>query len=108
METVPQRLILFLGTSRAALFGQRPDIAAAQLLRLNHFDRAGDLILFGKYEDGKQVNFEHQVGGHGSLGGEQLQPFVMARRAWGLKTEGTLGAHDLHPLLMRMREELVN
>lgn len=85
-----------------------PDIVAAQLLRLNHFERAGDLILFGKYEDGQQVNFEHQVGGHGSLGGEQLHPFVMARRVWDLRTEGTLGAHDLHPLLMRMHEELVN
>lgn len=83
-----------------------PDLVARQLDRLNLFERAGDLILFGRFEDGKQINFEHQVGGHGSLGGEQLHPFIMARRKWGLKTEFTNGAYDLHPLLMRMRKQL--
>lgn len=84
-----------------------PDFVAHQLHRLNLFDRAGDLIIAGKYEGGKQVNFEHQVGGHGSIGGEQLHPFVMAKREWGFKTERVYGAQDLHPLLMRLRKELL-
>lgn len=83
-----------------------PDIVAGQLHRLNSFERSGDLIIAGKYEDGQQVNFEHQVGGHGSIGGEQLHPFIMAKREWTFKTGTVRGAHELHPLLMQLRKEL--
>lgn len=84
-----------------------PDIVARQLHRLNLFERAGDLILFGKYENGVQINFEHQVGGHGSLGGEQLHPFILARREWGVNTQSVYSANDVHPILTRLRTELV-
>lgn len=83
-----------------------PEMVARQLHRLNLFERAGDLILVGKYEDGAQINFEHQVGGHGSLGGEQLHPFILARRDWGLNTEHVRGADDLHTILTRLRTDL--
>ncbi len=84
-----------------------PEVLARQLHRLNTFERAGDFILFGEWRDGQQINFEIQVGGHGSLGGEQLHPFVLARREWGFDTSAVSGAHELHPLLASLRDRLV-
>jgi hypothetical protein len=73
---------------------------------LNSFENSGDLVVFGAFQDGKQVNFENQAGGHGSIGGEQAHPFVLAKRAWGLDTSAVHGAHELHPILSRLRDRL--
>jgi hypothetical protein len=81
-----------------------PALLRSQLSRLNSFGTAGDLILFGAFADGRQVNFENQLGGHGAIGGEQLHPFVLARRDWGLDTSKVRGAHELHPVLCALRE----
>ena len=77
-----------------------------QLSRLNTFQNSGDLIVFGAFKNGKQVNFENQSGGHGSIGGEQLHPFVLAKREWGLDTSDVRGAFQLHPILCRLRDTL--
>ena len=79
---------------------------ARQLDRLNSFGRAGDLILFGAYDGHVQVNLENQTGGHGSIGGEQAHPFLMVKEEWGVDTSGVEGAHQLHPILMDLRERL--
>jgi hypothetical protein len=84
-----------------------PDILAYQLQRLNSFQRSGDLILFGEYSEGQQINFEDQVGGHGSVGGEQLAPFVLAKSEWNFDTRQVKGATDLYPLLKRLKDRLV-
>jgi len=48
-----------------------------ELCRFAADESCGDLILFGAY-DGKQiVCFDEQVGGHGSVGGEQTRPFLI-------------------------------
>jgi hypothetical protein len=83
-----------------------PDILYAQLNRLNSFQNAGDVVVFGAFIDGKQVNFENQAGGHASIGGEQLHPFVLAKRAWGIDTSEVTGAHQLHPILSGLRDRL--
>ena len=83
-----------------------PEILLAQLSRLNSFERSGDLVVFGAFREGKQINFENQAGGHGSIGGEQAHPFVFAKREWGLDTSGVKGAHELHPLLSGLRDRL--
>ena len=82
-------------------------ILRAQLSRLNSFRNCGDLVVFGAFQDGKQFNFEKQAGGHGSIGGEQLHPFVLAKTAWGLDTSRVNGAHELHPLLCGLRDSLL-
>jgi len=82
------------------------DILEAQLARLNSFESSGDLVLFGAFVEGKQVNFENQDGGHGSIGGEQLHPFVLAKREWGIDTSSVHGAHELHPILCALRDRL--
>jgi hypothetical protein len=83
-----------------------PDVLLAQLSRLNSFKNAGDLIMFGSSTGGRQVNFENQGGGHGSIGGEQLHPFVLAKKEWQIDTSQVRGAHELHPILRRLRDEL--
>jgi hypothetical protein len=83
-----------------------PDILLAQLSRLNSFEMSGDLVVFGAFKEGRQVNFENQAGGHGSIGGEQAHPFVLAKREWGLDTSAVLGAHELHPILSALRDSL--
>ena len=81
-----------------------PDVLGAQLRRLNGFERAGDLVVFGAYDGSKQVNFEAQVGGHGSIGGDQLHPFVLGRKEWGFDLSGVTNASDLYPLLVKLRD----
>lgn len=83
-----------------------PDILLGQLSRLNSFRHSGDVIVFGSFIDGKQVNFEDQAGGHGSIGGEQLHPFVLAKKEWELDTSSVNSAQELHPLLCRLRDRL--
>jgi hypothetical protein len=83
-------------------------ILLAQLSRLNSFESSGDLVVFGAFQDGKQTNFENQAGGHGSIGGEQAHPFVLAKRAWQLDTGEVRGAHELHPILCGLRDHLRN
>jgi Type I phosphodiesterase / nucleotide pyrophosphatase len=82
------------------------EILHAQLARLNSFANCGDIVVFGAFIDGKQVNFERQAGGHGSIGGDQLHPFVLARKELGLDLSGVTGAHRLHPVLSDLRERL--
>lgn len=85
-----------------------PDILLAQLSRLNSFQNAGDLVVFGAFIGGKQVNFEDQAGGHGSIGGLQLHPFVFAKSEWSIDTSRVRGAHELHPILSRLRDRLAS
>ncbi len=81
-----------------------PEVLAAQLRRLNSFERSGDLVVFGAYDGNKQVNFEDQVGGHGSVGGDQLHPFLLAKKEWGFDTTQVTNASDLYPMLLSLRD----
>ena len=81
-----------------------PEVLAAQLRRLNSFERSGDLVVFGAYDGNKQVNFEDQVGGHGSVGGDQLHPFLLAKKEWGFDTTRVTNASDLYPMLVSLRD----
>ena len=83
-----------------------PGVMTRQLQRLNSFERSGDIIVFGGWRDGRQVNFENQVGGHGSVGGEQLHPFLLAKREWGLDTTGVEFAEQLHQPLADLAARL--
>ena len=91
-----------------SLLAQYDDAAilARQLSRLNSFRASGELVVFGSFNGGRQVNFENQAGGHGSIGGEQLHPFVLARKDCGIDTSRVIGAHELHPILCALRDRL--
>lgn len=83
-----------------------PGVLARQLDKLNSFGRAGDLLVFGAYDGRQEVNLESQAGGHGSIGGEQGHPFVLARSDWGLDTSQVEDASQLHPMLLELRKRL--
>ena len=80
-----------------------PHILASQLRRLDGFERSGDLVVFGAYDGATQVTFEDQVGGHGSIGGDQLHPFVLAKREWGWNLSAVTNSSHLYPLLEALR-----
>jgi hypothetical protein len=80
-----------------------PEILGAQLRRLNGFERSGDLVIFGSYDGATQANFEDQVGGHGSIGGDQLHPFVLAKKEWAWDLSRVTSSSELHPLLAALR-----
>ena len=61
-------------------------------------------IVFGDYDGRLQVNFEDQVGGHGSIGGDQLHPFVLAKSDWAFDTWNVTNTSELHPLLVQVRD----
>ena len=99
---------LEIGQPEAAEFLARldePAVIAAQLRRLNSFAASGDLVVFGRYRDGVQVNFEDQAGGHGSAGGDQLHPFLLVKKEWGIDTAAVVDASGLYPILVRLRDE---
>jgi hypothetical protein len=81
-----------------------PEVLAQQLRRLNSFERSGDLVVFGAYDGKYQVNFEDQVGGHGSIGGDQLHPFVVAKKEWGFDTSRVTNTSELYPMLVALRD----
>lgn len=100
---------LRLDSREAAEWLERYDagrILARQLERLNSFERSGDLVIFGEHREGRQVNFEHQVGGHGSVGGDQVMPFMLAKGEWGLDLSGVQNSGDIHPILSDLRDRL--
>ena len=76
-----------------------PEVLIRQLRKLNSFETAGDLIVFGRWDGTEQINFETQVGGHGSIGGEQNHPFLLARSNLGLRVEGKTDASELYGVL---------
>jgi len=60
-------------------------------------------VIFGAFDGSTQVNFEDQVGGHRSIGGDQLHPFVLAKKSWGWDLSNVTNASELYPLLTALR-----
>lgn len=74
--------------------------AVLHLLRL---ENAGDLVLFGAYDPGTdlQVCFDDQVGAHGALGGRQFWPFMLSAPGMIPDTYPIRDPLDLHPVFAR-------
>jgi len=62
---------------------------------------AGDLVLFGAYDGYEIVSFDDQVGAHGSAGGDQVWPFMIAPGSLGIASERLDNARDVHRVIMR-------
>jgi hypothetical protein len=80
-------------------YGTEPVLARA-VERLVKQTNAGDLVLFGTYDGYEIVCFDDQIGAHGSAGGSQLYPFLIAPRSLGLESAVLEDARDLHGALM--------
>ena len=61
---------------------------------------AGDCVLFGAYDGADIVSFDDQVGAHGSAGGEQVYPFILAPAWLELESETLEDARDIHRAVM--------
>jgi hypothetical protein len=61
---------------------------------------AGDIVLFGAYDGYEIVSFDDQVGAHGSAGGDQVWPFLIAPGALGIAGERIDNARDIHRVIM--------
>jgi len=57
---------------------------------------AGDCVLFGAYDGYEIISFDDQVGAHGSAGGDQVHPFIIAPSWLGLSRERLEDARDIH------------
>ena len=62
---------------------------------------AGDLVLFGAYDGYEIVSFDDQVGAHGSAGGDQVWPFLIAPPSLGVGNERIENARDIHRVIMK-------
>jgi hypothetical protein len=61
---------------------------------------AGDLVLFGAYDGYDIFSFDDQVGAHGSAGGDQIYPFLIAPADLGLDGVRIEDARDIHREVM--------
>jgi type I phosphodiesterase/nucleotide pyrophosphatase len=61
---------------------------------------AGDLVLFGSYDGYEIVSFDDQVGAHGSAGGDQMYPFLVAPASLGVDDAVLEDARDIHRVIM--------
>ncbi len=57
---------------------------------------AGDCVLFGAYDGYEIISFDDQVGAHGSAGGDQVYPFLMAPKWLEIRSETLEDARDIH------------
>jgi hypothetical protein len=90
------------GTNPLEPYGTDPLIARA-VERLVRQPNSGDLVLFGAYDGYEIVSFDDQVGAHGSAGGDQTWPFLIAPSSFGIRETTIEDARDLHGVLFRAR-----
>jgi hypothetical protein len=110
VESPDGRALIMKDGSYEILSGDDPlpayapgEIERRAIVHLVQLPNAGDLVLFGAYDPGRdvQVCFDDQVGAHGALGGRQFWPFIMT--APGVLSEDTVieDPLDLYPILAR-------
>jgi hypothetical protein len=80
-------------------YGTGPVVHAAVLAMVQQ-PNGGDIVLFGAYDGYDIVSFDDQVGGHGTVGGDQAHPFIIAPAALGLHRERLEDARDIHRAVM--------
>jgi hypothetical protein len=88
-----------IGANPLEPYGTEPVLTRA-VERLVRQPNAGDLVLFGAYDGYEIVCFDDQIGAHGSAGGSQLHPFLIAPASLGLENARLEDARDIHRELM--------
>ena len=89
------RLTLLEGSNPMELYGtEEYALRAVEALVLQ--PNAGDIVLFGAYDGKDIVSFDDQVGAHGSAGGDQVYPFIIAPQWLDLDNRVLEDARDIH------------
>lgn len=88
-------------------FGE-PEQLLPELRRFGLDEACGDLIIFGAYDGERIACFDDQVGGHGSIGGEQLRPFLILPRGHPLLSREHLAGHCFlyHEVFLPLRRPI--
>jgi uncharacterized membrane protein YvlD (DUF360 family) len=88
-----------------ATYGPR---AVENLLRLDGFANAGDLILIGAVDRVSQevTGFEELIGSHGGLGGWQSEPFILCPPVLRLTEDPPVGAPAVYRQLKAWQAQL--
>jgi hypothetical protein len=87
------------GANPLALYGSEPHVLRA-VERLVRQPNAGDVVLFGAYDGYDIVSFDDQVGAHGSAGGDQAYPFIIAPDHLGVADATLEDARDIHRVVL--------
>ncbi len=93
-------LDVLAGTNPLELYGMEPMVLRAVEALVDQ-PAGGDLVLFGAYDGYDIVSFDDQVGAHGSAGGDQVYPFLIAPELLGIERERIEDARDIHRVVMR-------
>jgi hypothetical protein len=82
--------------------------AAEDLVRLEGFPTAGDLILLGAVDrvSGEVTGFEELVGSHGGLGGWQTDPFILCPADFTLADDPPVGAPAVYRQFIAWQAQL--
>ena len=70
-----------------------PELIFGQLYEFAADSSCGDLIVFGDYTNGQIACFDDQIGGHGSVGGEQSLPFLIMPEGHPLLAQKNIIGH---------------
>jgi hypothetical protein len=96
------------GGEARVVHGENPledyDAAPFAIRAVEHLVRqsnTGDIVLFGAYDGYDIVSFDDQVGAHGSTGGDQAYPFIIAPAELGVDGAVLEDARDIHRVVMR-------
>ena len=87
------------GENPLEVFGTEPYVLRA-VESLVRQPNAGDCVLFGTFDGYDIVSFDDQVGAHGSAGGDQVYPFIIAPERLGLGNEILEDARDIHRTIL--------
>jgi hypothetical protein len=87
------------GTNPLEAYGADP-LTVGAIESLVRQPNAGDLVIFGAYDGYEIVSFDDQVGAHGSAGGDQMWPFLIAPESLGVAAERIDNARDIHRVIM--------
>ncbi len=69
---------------------------AADLARLHGLRHCGDVVVISEVDDrGRVLAFEHQVGSHGGVGGQQNQALLVHPREWSVDPELAEATEDV-------------
>ena len=87
------------GINPLDLYGTEPYVVRA-VQDLVMQPNAGDIVLFGAYDGSAIISFDDQVGAHGSVGGDQVRPFLITPPGLDVADEVIEDARDINRVVM--------
>ncbi|NOY53366.1 MAG: alkaline phosphatase family protein [Deltaproteobacteria bacterium] len=77
------------------------ELIEAEILQQFSMPNAGDLVLYGAFKEGRIINFEEQMGGHGGIGGMQNTPFILYPSRIKYAFHSIRNSRELYPVFSK-------